>query len=578
MAAPTLQAEGTIAVSTSGSVSPTIPTHQTDDILVCAVTIWAPNTASAIADIPTPSGWTKADSQLFFVDIVRDGEIAWFWRRATGAGTTVTFTRGSGWDTGTDTNFSARAYVIRGCITSGNPWDALASTQGVNANGNAPAVTVSGSERTVIQFLTRQDDYVTAPSMSGWTAGTAVETTTGTDASFHTFRKANVSSSTTGDAITQEDVAASGAGWACVGVSFKPPATGDNWTATPSDTITLSDSAAKAISPAKADTITLSDARSQAWTILRSAADTVTLSDAPGKGFTKPAADTITLSDEPVKKPGLNPADTVSLSDSFTEVWAIIRTAADTVTLSDLAAKGYGAAKADQISLSDNLTPLIVKVLELADSLSLSDAISKQPGLGRADTISLSDGFAKAWAAVRALADSLAMSDAVGKGIAHALADTIGTSDALGKGEVLAKADSISLADAIGKTYGISRTDSLALSDALVKGLGLQPSDTISLGDALTQLFTLVRADTLSLSDAANPVLTPEGGPGLTQNLADTITLTDVAVKALGLGKADILAMADSTARQLNGLFIDGSPGISSGAVRTIFIDRFGIH
>lgn len=223
MAAPTLQAQGATSAVTSGAPAVTIPTHQADDILVVAASYWGPNTAGDAAQIPTPSGWTLLGTQVGQPAAAnRDGWLAWFWKRATGAGTTVTLTTGASWDSGTDTNYGARAYVIRGCVTTGNPWDA-AATAGPHTTANQafPAVTVSGTERMVVIFGNMEDNATFAMTSSGWTTGTVDNDPAGTDCSFQTARKDNVSSSTSADTATVS-APAQGA-YAYMGVSFKPP-------------------------------------------------------------------------------------------------------------------------------------------------------------------------------------------------------------------------------------------------------------------------------------------------------------------------------------------------------------------
>jgi hypothetical protein len=223
MAAPTLAAQGTVAAVTSGDLTVTLPAHQANDILIVALAGWVPNTTGDAAAIAAPSGWTEIAQLATPATTPIDGRIAWFWRRATSSSeTNPTFTRPSGWDTGTDTCWAGRAYVVRGCITTGNPWDEADPTVVYStANQAFDAVTVSGAERTVIQFLNSQDDQSSGSAPSGWTAGTAATTTTGTDAGFQTFRKVNVSSDTGADATT---VAAPAQGrYAFLGISFIPP-------------------------------------------------------------------------------------------------------------------------------------------------------------------------------------------------------------------------------------------------------------------------------------------------------------------------------------------------------------------
>jgi len=219
VAAPTLQAEGALTVVTTGALAPAIPTHQADDILVVAWGFWGPNSTS-LPDAAVPTGWTQLSQ---FDAPALDGKIGYFWMRAPSAGQTISIARPSGWDTGTDTAWGGRAYVIRGAITTGNPWDEADPTAVYSAaNQPVDALTVLGTERLAIHFLVKQDDFVTAPTVSGWTAGTQVESVTGTDHSQGSFRKDNVSADTGADVSTVEAPAAGR--YAFLGVSFKPPA------------------------------------------------------------------------------------------------------------------------------------------------------------------------------------------------------------------------------------------------------------------------------------------------------------------------------------------------------------------
>jgi hypothetical protein len=116
--------------------------------------------------------------------------------------------------------------VIRGCITTGNPYEFLSQTGFYDAtnNGAFQAITVSGSERMAVNFMYAVVGPPTpGAAPSGWTAGTASNTTTGTDAAYQTFRKDNVSSSTSADA---SNVTAGSGSYEFLGVSFIPPSTG----------------------------------------------------------------------------------------------------------------------------------------------------------------------------------------------------------------------------------------------------------------------------------------------------------------------------------------------------------------
>ena len=223
MAAPILQAEGALAIATTATtVTPVIPAHALNDILICASGNWAPATAGALAKHTISSGWTELASLQIPASGDADGWIVWWWKRAaSGSETNPTLTRTG--DTGTDTNFTGRIYVIRGVITSDPAWDEVdPTTLYPTANQPVDALTVSGTERLAIHFLVKTDDFVTAPTVGAgaWTAGTQLETTTGTDHSQGSFRKDNVSANTGADASTVEATAAGG--YAFLGISFKP--------------------------------------------------------------------------------------------------------------------------------------------------------------------------------------------------------------------------------------------------------------------------------------------------------------------------------------------------------------------
>lgn len=226
MAAPILQAEGAISAVTTGNLTVTLPAHQADDILVLSYIAWIPATPADATQVATPSGWTNI-RQTFSANLAdappTDGWQGNFYLRATSSSeTNPTFTRPGDWDTGVDTCFAGRAYTIRGCVATGTPWDQeFLSFPGYAANLAFGAITVSGPERMVAHFFNSEDDQAAGAAPAGWTAGTAVTDVTGTAAGFQTFRKDNVSASTSADASS---AAAPAQGeYLFWGISFKPP-------------------------------------------------------------------------------------------------------------------------------------------------------------------------------------------------------------------------------------------------------------------------------------------------------------------------------------------------------------------
>jgi hypothetical protein len=190
---PTLQAEGATSAVTTGVPSVTIPTHQADDILLVSACIWAPNTLENVAEIPTPSGWEVIANRPHQVGTLKiDGYHALFWKRATAPGETVTLTRGAGWDTGTDTCFGARAYVVRGCRTGDVPFSTIQEAGPyTTANQNLPAFRINDYNHLAMVFASQTAVGNLLSAATGYTVGTQDTDTAGTDCNFQTARIAD---------------------------------------------------------------------------------------------------------------------------------------------------------------------------------------------------------------------------------------------------------------------------------------------------------------------------------------------------------------------------------------------------
>lgn len=255
MPVPVLQTQGGVTGAsvpvTSGSLIIELPAYQADDIVVITTVGWVPNTTTGTNTQSLSSPWTKySPNQTLITSSIIDGEWALFWARATSnssLGTLVTFTRPTSWDTGTDTCWGGRAYIVRGCRTTGDPWDAItAGSLQSAANAAFPGVSYSDGNNLVVQFLVSADNQASGAAPSGWTAGTEAASTVGTDCMFQTFRQTfSVSGSGTSTASTSATGAPNQGRYIFFAASFTPPAitaTANNswggWTSTSSATVT----------------------------------------------------------------------------------------------------------------------------------------------------------------------------------------------------------------------------------------------------------------------------------------------------------------------------------------------------
>ena len=226
MAAPIFQQQGTLAGVTTGNLTVVIPAvEQADDILVVTTVAWVVNTTTGANTIAAPSGWTKFTPAVTTITGgLIDAEYSFFWKRAVGADADPVFVRPAGWDTGNDTVWAGRCYVIRGCVTTGDPWDSITSTAISTAQNPAfPAITVSGNERLAVVFAVKADNASLPTAATGYTAQLEATTTTGTDAAANSYTIASTNTSVSAVTPSGGNAPAQG-GTVYFGVSFKPPA------------------------------------------------------------------------------------------------------------------------------------------------------------------------------------------------------------------------------------------------------------------------------------------------------------------------------------------------------------------
>lgn len=146
-----------------GSISPAIPTHQADDIIIAAA-------RQEFNDVISEStGWTQIAS------LQNSVSCAWFWKRASGSGTTPPTIEAS------RRFLYGLCYVFRGCVASGTPFENAAEQ---HYHGTAPyndrtapysaEVITTGPKRLVTCFLgdggASGPSWATPPPPSGWTA------------------------------------------------------------------------------------------------------------------------------------------------------------------------------------------------------------------------------------------------------------------------------------------------------------------------------------------------------------------------------------------------------------------------
>lgn len=184
MATPTWQAGGSLTAVASGTTrTPVLPAHAANDILVCQAIY------NGSADLTITAGWTA-----IAVENSAGISTGWWWKRAaSGAEGNPTVT--SSVAAGAAAVLCAQTFVIRGCVTAGDPFEAFAvngPTSGTTVTGSA--ITTLGTNRLAVTFVSMDDDVASSSyPPSGWTDVNDITTATGGGAHLAAVSKAQAS-------------------------------------------------------------------------------------------------------------------------------------------------------------------------------------------------------------------------------------------------------------------------------------------------------------------------------------------------------------------------------------------------
>lgn len=185
MAAPTFVSAGAVADDLTGAASftPTMPTHLADDILFVAA--WS---SGGDTPVTATGGWNSIATVLGTMDA------AWFWKRATAPGTagpTIT---------ASNTDCFGIGYVIRGCITSGTPYEAATTAGDGTTQDSTPdsaAITTLGRDRLVLCSVAHDGESAGVTWSSGnppalWAIANNTDSADGTDVGFYVISRSIV--------------------------------------------------------------------------------------------------------------------------------------------------------------------------------------------------------------------------------------------------------------------------------------------------------------------------------------------------------------------------------------------------
>lgn len=294
----------------------------------------------------------------------------------------------------------------------------------------------------------------------------------------------------------------------------------NNWVITTNtNTKVLTSDLAVVLSKSVTDSLSLADASAAALTQARSTTDVLSLADTSAVALTKARVVT----------------DTLSVADSVSR---------------DLVLGGLTASATDTLTVADGGAPIRSLTIPRAvtDSLTLADSQLRATAASRAltDSLTLADSNQRARALTRSATDSLALVDSRStvRAIARAIVDTLTLADGIasqGSGQINRSInDALSTLDAVSTARSIARsnTDALALADVTVQLVALTRAlaDELALADSEAAGGSLARVlvDTLAVED----LFTSDAPLALPSDLApsngrNTATLTWMLDEAL---------------------------------------------
>jgi len=156
MAMPTVVAVGVVASGT-GNITPGLPTGWAqDDIFVLAV-------ESENQLVNPPTGYAILNSGTVIVSTGTVTRLTVFWKRATASETAPTVT-----DPGN--HAIGRIIAVRGCVTSGNPWNITATATELvsDTSVSIPGATTTAADCLILAVFTTGTDVSSTVHVTGW--------------------------------------------------------------------------------------------------------------------------------------------------------------------------------------------------------------------------------------------------------------------------------------------------------------------------------------------------------------------------------------------------------------------------
>jgi hypothetical protein len=158
MAAPTVVGVSAANANGIGAITPAFPTSYTAVANDVAITFLESESADTVT---APTGWALAPAQT--VSTGTTTKLTPIWKRLVGGDTAPTIA-----DAGD--HLIGRMMIVRGCVTSGNPWNNIGGTTELVADATVsiPAIVTSADDCLIVAAFGTGQDIASTAGATGW--------------------------------------------------------------------------------------------------------------------------------------------------------------------------------------------------------------------------------------------------------------------------------------------------------------------------------------------------------------------------------------------------------------------------
>ena len=315
--------------------------------------------------------------------------------------------------------------------------------------------------------------------------------------------------------------------WAAIVVTYKAAPTGNQFTQTINETLTISDTRFIQTNKNFFETIVLSGILFKNTSRLFS--EVITIVDSIFNQTLKTFSEIVSVVDSVATQiiKTLNLSEILSLIESFITQSVFYRTFTETINIIDSLIRRTGKFFQETISVVDSILAQIVFNKIFSETISIVDNLSKQ--------------------AIKTFNEVVSIGDLIIRNISRTLSDGIYLVDSVTNKifKSITLNEIINVVDNFRKMMQKTFSEVISLADNLIKQFSFSRifTETISVVDSLGNILNRVFSETLNIIDSTVNLLS--------KSLVETINIVDSIIKNIGKGFEEIISIVDSITKKI---------------------------